>query len=145
MVETHIDVWQPEELRTLCHSSGVSFPCGLSKNWRAFRMKKKQKKFSSCQIKQRVSGVKESNHWMYEWSVRCKLGSFGNFFLLIACLLWPALGEPQLMVNIVLGVFSVFWQVFCLVYKMISIYRFPYTLIYLVFLRGKMFHWNRTL
>ena len=84
------------------------FSLWFIKKLKSIPNEKKMKKFCSCQIKQRVSGVKESNHWMYEWSVRCKLGSFGNFFLLIACLLWPALGEPQLMVNIVLGVFSVF-------------------------------------
>ena len=26
IIKTHIEVWHPEELRTLCHSSGVSFP-----------------------------------------------------------------------------------------------------------------------
>ena len=54
---------------------------------------KKLKKFCSCQIKQRVSGVKESNHLMYKMSVHLvalKVLFFANSFV---CLFVLALIE----------------------------------------------------
>ena len=66
---------------------------------------KKLKKFCSCQVKQRVSGVKESNHLMYKMSVHLvalKVLFFANSFV---CLFWPSLREPKLVVNLFLGVF----------------------------------------
>ena len=94
LVETHIDVWQPEELRTLCHSSGVSFPCGWSRNWRAFGIKKIEKVFFL------------SNKAKDGKSLQCTLGWIESSFLLLACLFWPALRESKLIVNLVLESFS---------------------------------------